>query len=177
MDIFSVFENRHSYRGAFAPTPVPREDLVRIVDAGIRAPSGCNAQTTSFVIVDDPEVLRAIADIVDKPVVRSARAMILCVVEHKPVYNGLSFAAEDCAAATENMLLAIAALGYATVWIDGVLRMEGRASRIAALLGVPPEREVRILLPVGRPAEVWRQREKLPFAERACFNRWPHRNP
>ena len=39
----------------------------------------------------------------------------------------MSFGAEDCAAAVANMLLAITAVGYATVWTDGALRREVEA--------------------------------------------------
>jgi nitroreductase len=70
------------------------------------------------------------------------------------------------------MLLAVTALGYATVWLDGVLRREDRAKRIARLLGVPDDREVRILLPIGVPVEQHAQKEKLPFDKRAWFNRY-----
>ena len=97
------------------------------MQAGIQAPSACNQQIATFVIVDDPALLRQIAQIVDKPVCHSAKAMIACVADPRPVYANISFAAEDCAAAVENMLLAITALGYASVWLDGVLRTEDRA--------------------------------------------------
>ena len=84
----------------------------------------------------------------------------------------LRFAVEDYAAAVENMLLAVTALGYAAVWLDGMLRREGRAAKVGALLGVPASREVRVILPLGVPAEQWVQREKRPFDERAWFNGW-----
>lgn len=148
---------------------------MKIVQCGIRAPSGCNAQTTSFVIVDDAGTVASIAGIVDKQVVREAKAVIVCVVEHRPVYKDSSFGVEDCAAAVENMLLAITALGYATVWIDGALREEGRAKQIAELLGVPSGLEVRVILPVGEPAAACVQREKKAFEERAWFNKWQDR--
>ena len=48
MDLFTAIEKRHSYRGEFEKTKVPKEHLRKIIDAGIAAPSGCNAQTTSF---------------------------------------------------------------------------------------------------------------------------------
>jgi nitroreductase len=171
MDVFEAIAKRHSYRRDFTDAAVPREDLVKIVLAGIRAPSGKNEQTTSFVIVDDPELLRRIAEIVDRPVCRTARAMIACVIDPRPVLGQISFAVEDCSAAVENMLLAIAALGYATVWLDGVLRPENVAARIGHLLGVPEGRSVRILLPLGVPVEPGTQKEKLPFEKRAWFNR------
>lgn len=172
MELFKTIARRHSYRGKFLNKPIPRENLARIVEAGIAAPSGCNAQTTSFVIVDDPALIKAIGEIVEKDFLREAPALIACVAEHRKVYKGFSFAVEDCAAAVENMLLAITALGYASVWLDGVLRTADRAVRIAALLGVPADREVRVLLPVGIPADQRQQAQKKPFSERAWFNRY-----
>jgi nitroreductase len=172
MDLFDAIANRYSYRGEFTNAPVPRNDLETFVQAGIQAPSACNEQVATFVIVDDPQLLRQIAEIVEKPVCHSAKAMIACVADPRPVYAGISFAAEDCAAAVENMLLAITALGYASVWLDGALRTEGRAVRIGQLLGVPTGSTIRILLPIGLPAEPGRQRERLPFNQRAWFNRY-----
>ena len=171
MDLFDAIASRYSYRGDFSDSPVPRADLEKIVQAGIQAPSACNAQVASFVIVDDPQLVRQIAEILEKPFCFTAKAMIVCAADPRPVYSSLSFAAEDCAAAVENMLLVITALGYASVWLDGVLRAEDRAARISRLLGIPPGRAVRIVLPVGVPAAPGAQRERLPFSERAWFNR------
>jgi nitroreductase len=172
MDVFAAIAARYSYRGVFTDAPVSRGDLEKIVQAGIQAPSACNGQVATFVIVDDPKLLRQVAEVVDRPVCQTAKAMIACVTDPRPVYQTLSFAVEDCAASVENMLLAITALGYATVWLDGVLRADGRAERIAKLLGVPREKTVRILLPLGVAAEPGQQRERLPFAQRAWFNQY-----
>jgi nitroreductase len=167
MDLFEAIQKRYSYRGEFTDAAVPRNDLEKIVQTGIQAPSGCNEQVASFVIIDDQELLAQIARIVGKPVCATAKAMIVCVADPRAVHNGNSFAAEDCAASVENMLLAITALGYATVWLDGTLRVENRAERIGELLGVPANNVVRILLPIGVPSQPGAQREKLPFTQRA----------
>ncbi|HUT11723.1 MAG TPA: nitroreductase family protein [Thermoguttaceae bacterium] len=172
MDLFEAIEKRHSYRKAFTDAPVPREDLRKIVQAGIRAPSAKNEQVATFVIVDDPQLLGQIAEVVKRPVCDTAKAMIACVEDPRPVIAEVSFSVEDCAAAVENMLLAVTALGYASVWLDGVLRSEEKAERVGKLLGVPEGKKVRMLLPVGVPAEVIRQKEKLPFEQRAWFNRY-----
>lgn len=172
MELFKAFEERYSYRGSYTDDPVPRDDLKRIVAAGLTAPSGCNAQTTRFVIVDDPEILAAIGNLHTMPAMQQAKAMI-CVItdrEPAPVYQGMSFQVEDCCAATQNMLLAITALGYASVWIDGWLRAENRAETIGDMLDIPKEKVLRIILPVGVPAEEGSRRDKLPFGERAWFN-------
>jgi nitroreductase len=172
MDLFDAIAKRHSYRGEFTAAPVPRADLEKIVQAGIQSPSACNQQVATFVIVDDPRLLGQIAEITDKPVCRSAKAIIVCVADPRPVFANISFAMEDCAASVENMLLAITALGYASVWLDGVLRTGDRAARVGRLLGVPADKIVSILLPLGIPVEPGQQRERLPFGERAWFNRW-----
>ncbi|MGC9330037.1 MAG: nitroreductase family protein, partial [Candidatus Hinthialibacter sp.] len=122
MEFFETIEKRHSYRGPFKNLPIPREDLRRIVQAGIQAPSGKNAQTTSFVIVDDPELIPKIQALhLTNQAMQQAQAYIACFIDKNPeaIYEGYSFQVEDCAAAVENMFLAINALGYASVWIDG----------------------------------------------------------
>lgn len=175
MELFEAIRERYSYRGPFRKDPVPREDLKRIVEAGLMAPSGCNSQTTEFVIVSDPELVRKIGGMhPGNMALQQAVALIACIIDRdpEPVYEGLSFQVEDCAAAAENILLAITALGYGSVWVDGWLRGEGRAEKIARLLGVPDLKIVRILLPIGIPTVPGPHPAKKPFDERARFNRW-----
>jgi nitroreductase len=173
MDIFEAIDKRHSYRGDFLPGRIDKATLRRIVQAGLQAPSGCNEQTTTWVIIDDRAVLEQIADIVGGDgKIRGAAAILVCLMDPRPVWEAVSFGVEDYAASVENVLLAVTALGYATVWIDGVLRVAGRAEAIGKLLGVPANLQVRVILPVGRPAAPGTQREKRPFAERAWFNRY-----
>ncbi len=172
MDLFEAIAKRHSYRGPFTDAPVPRDDLRKIVQAGIQAPTAMNEQVAQFVIVDDPKLLREIARVVDREVCNTARAMIVCLTDNRAVYEGIAFPVEDCAASVENMLLAVTALGYAAVWLDGVLRFGDVAARISRLLGVPEAFTVRILLPLGVAAEPKAQKEKLPLEKRAWFNRY-----
>ncbi len=44
MTALEAIYNRHSYRGEYESTPVPRKDLIKIMEAGLAAPSGCNKQ-------------------------------------------------------------------------------------------------------------------------------------
>ena len=175
MDLFDAIDQRYSYRGDFTGEKIDRSALEKIVHAGIRAPSGCNAQTTSFVIVDQPDLVGAIADTVEKPAVATAAAVIVCVMDERAVYHDMAFGVEDCAAAVENILLAITGLGYASVWLDGVLRRDGHAKAIAQLLGIPETLTVRVVLPVGVPVEPGTPQVRKPFAERAWFNRFGSR--
>jgi nitroreductase len=172
MDLFDAICQRFSYRGAFLKQSIPREDLEKIVQAGLDAPSGKNMQTTSFVIVDDPDLLdsiRAFAPLC-KPL-QSCPALICCVIDREPppVFHEISFQIEDCAAAVENT-----ALGYRSVWLDGMLRLESRAEKIGKVLGIPSSKGLQIMLPVGMPAEEYPLREKRKFHERVWFNGWNH---
>ena len=172
MDLFHAIEKRHSYRGNFTDAPVPREDLERIVDAGIRAPSGHNAQTTSFVIVDNQELLAEVTGCL-KPAayLQSARAAIVVLMDPRPASGwDVSFGVQDYAAAVENMLLATTALGYASVWLDGDVAVADTAQKIARVLSVPEPLQVRVVLPLGVPQAQRSQRQKKPFDERAHWN-------
>lgn len=44
--------------------------------------------------------------------------------------------------------------------------------RVHALLGIPAPKKVRVLMPVGVPAEPLIARERRPFEERARWNKW-----
>lgn len=175
MEFFMAVKQRHSYRGGYKSIPISRNDLEKIVQAGLDAPSGKNAQTTEFVIVDEPALVRQIGLLhLNNKAFQQASAFIACICDKNPeaVYEGLSFQIEDCAAAVENMLLSITAMGYGSVWVDGWLRVEGRAEKIGQLLGLPEHKIIRVLLPVGIPSETYKQPEKKPFAVRAWFNRY-----
>jgi len=176
MDLFEAIKERHSYRGAFVQEPVAEEDLRKIVQAGLDAPSGKNLQTSRFVIISDHDQLIRVRSVLPElPYIATAPAFIAVFFDTDPwptaeqVYR---FEVEDAAAAVQNMLLAISALGYASVWLDGMLRIEQRAEKLGAVIGLPDNTTVRILLPVGKPAEVYSRRPKKPFEERVRFNTW-----
>jgi nitroreductase len=173
MEFFETVINRHSYRGPFTDQPVAPDDLRKIVQTGLDAPSGMNKQTTSFVIVDDAGLVGEIAEMHQgNKAFNQAKAFIACLIDTDPeaIYAGVDFQVEDCSAAVENMLLAVTAAGYAAVWIDGWLRTDGHAETIGKLLGAPGEKTVRIILPIGVPQYPPRGPEKQPFDQRAWFN-------
>ena len=77
MDVFEAIAKRHSYRGPFRDQMIPLDDLRRIVQAGLQAPSGKNVQTTRFVIVEDANLVRKIAEMpATNTAMRQAKAYI-----------------------------------------------------------------------------------------------------
>lgn len=171
MNTFEAFSERYSYRGRYLPTPVPREHLIRILEAGCAAPSGCNMQTTSFIAVDDPEVLARLHACLRKPLGATAPAMV-CVLSQKITsYHNRSYSVQDYSAAIENILLSVTELGYASCWIEGYVTDEHQIGRkMAAVLGVPDDYDVVAYLPVGIPAEEGKRAQKKPLSQRAWIN-------
>ena len=171
MNTLDAIRDRYSYRGKFLSTPVPRADLIQILEAGYHAPSGCNKQTTSFLAVDDPDVLKKLHGVIDPPVGETAPAMI-CVLTRKIIaYRDRTFYIQDYSAAIQNMLLAIVDLGYQSCWYEGhITDVDRLGDKMARILGVPEEYELVCLLPVGVAADPVTGPKKLPFEERAWFN-------
>jgi len=154
MDLFEAIERRASVR-AYNPVDVSEDDLRRIVDAGRRAPSGGNRQPLQFIAVTKRETLDALVPV--QEAFASASAAVGIVAD--PAVS--RWWLEDAAAAAENMLLAITALGYASVWVEGtLLKQEDRAKD---LLAVPAAKRLIILLPIGAPTQETPQADKKPL--------------
>ena len=171
MNVLTAIKDRTSYRGAYQSTPVPREDLVRIMEAGLAAPSGCNKQTTSLIAVDDAQVLRKLHKVIEKPSIESAPAMI-CVLTQKTIaYRDRCFHVHDYSAAIQNMLLAAVGLGYQSCWYEGYITdTDAIGRKMADVLGVPADYELVCFLPIGIAAQPVTHAQKKPFEERAWFN-------
>ena len=60
MEVFEAIRRRKSVR-AYAPTPVPKEKLERILEAARLAPSAENRQPWYFIVVTDPDKRKRIA--------------------------------------------------------------------------------------------------------------------
>lgn len=171
MDTIKSIMNRRSYRGKYLSEPVPREHLRMILEAGLAAPSGCNKQTTSLIVVDDPQILASLHAVIMPPIGETAPAMVCVLCKRIIAYRDRCFATQDYAAAIQNMLIAIEALGYASCWIEGHITDDDCIGRqMADILGVPEDMELVCFLPVGKPADAVKPPVKKPFEERAWFN-------
>jgi nitroreductase len=171
MNLLDLINSRHSYRGEYENKPVPREDLVKIMEAGLAAPSGCNKQTTSLIAVDDPEILAKLREVIKPPVAETAPAMICVLTQRIIAYRDRCYATHDYSAAIENMLLAIVALGYQSCWYEGhITDVDRIGDQMAKILGVPDDYELVCLLPVGVAKGTPVGPKKKDFTERAWFN-------
>ena len=69
MDLFDAIKGRTSIR-RFRDTPVPDEDIRKILDAGRLAPSANNTQPWSFLVIKDKTVLAQMAEAVRQQIDR-----------------------------------------------------------------------------------------------------------
>lgn len=154
MDALEAIRKRRSVR-QYTGEPIPRQDLERIVDAGRLAASGHNAQPWDFIVVTERatiDQLKVAARWMEK-----AGAIIVVVLDPSS-----QFWLEDGSAAVENMLIASTALGYGSCWLEGyTLPLE---EEFKALLGVPQEKRLLTLVPLGVPVQ-WPTKEKKPLKE------------
>ncbi len=174
MNVIDAIYNRHSYRGKYKDIPVPREDLIKIMKAGLEAPSGCNKQTTSLIAIDDPEVLKKLHSVITPPVGETAPAAICVLTQRLNAYRDKCFAVQDYSAAIQNMLLTIVALGYQSCWYEGHITDDDKiGDKMARILNVPADYELVCFLPIGIAESTPALPRKKAFAERAWFNSFP----
>ena len=178
MNTLETIAQRVSYRGAYLPTPVPREHLQAIVQAGLDAPSGCNKQTTSLIAVDDPALVGQLYEAIrgedeaEHAVVGSTSPAMICVLTRRIIaYRDRTYSVQDYSAAIQNMLLATVALGYQSCWVEGhITDADHLGCKMADILGVPQDYELVCYLPIGIAGEPLRRARKRPIADRAWFN-------
>ena len=165
MDLFEAVEKRASVR-ELVPVEIGDADLRKILDAGRRAPSGMNVQPLEYIVIKDKGTIRKLEKV--QGFIAQASAVIAVTAD-----GNARFWLEDAAAAAENMLLAITALGYASCWVEGTLLKQEQWAK--KLLGVPDDRRLIILLPIGKPAAAPVQKAKKPLADIAYSERYGDR--
>ena len=144
MDTLEAIRTRRSIR-RYTDDVIPKADLEIIVDAGRLAATGSNRQPWDFVVVTDRKMIERFK--VSGAWIAKAGAVIVVVMD--PVSR---WWVEDGAAAIENMLLAGTALGYGACWVEGDALP--REALFKTLLGVPTEKRVMALIPIGVAAEM-----------------------
>jgi nitroreductase len=161
MDALEAIRKRRSVR-KYTGDPIPRRDLETIVDAGRLAATGGNRQPWDFIVVTERETidqLKVAAQWMEK-----AAAIVAVVMDPSSRWW-----VEDGSAAIENILLASTALGYGSCWLEGwTLPHE---EEFKTLLGVPEEKRLLTLIPIGVPAE-WPTKEKKPLTEVLHWERY-----
>ena len=163
MEALEAMRRRRSVR-QYTGEPIPKEDLEAIVDAGRLAPSGYNTQPWDFVVVTERDMIEQLK--VASLWMEKAGAIIAVVLDpSSPWWR------EDGSAAVENMLIAATALGYGSCWLQGYTTP--REEEFKTLLGIPGEKRLLTLVPIGVPVQ-WPTVAKKSLAE---IMHWEHYSP
>lgn len=165
MEFLEWIKSRRSTR-QYRPAPVEREKLEAVLEAGRYAPSGGNSQSTHFIVVQNPEVLAKLAEVVQaefakmevtegmyrsiaSSITRSKaggyvfhyNAPVLIITANQKDYgNNLA----DCACALENMMLEANALDLGSCWINQLKWLNENPAVLALLSEIGLEEDERV---------------------------------
>lgn len=171
--VFETIRARTSIRKFDPSVPVSEETVEKILRAGMCAPSALNKQPWEFVVVREPELLKAIGEAM--PFSRVGNGAQAAIVVCGNLDNGIpgrgkEFWIHDCSAASMNILLAAKALGLGAVW-TGVFPDVERAEVVRKLLAIPEGYMPLNIIPLGAPAENPEPKNKWNPAK-VHSNRW-----
>ena len=126
--------------------------LERLVEAGMAAPCANGRRSWHFVVIDDRELLDAVPKFhpYSKMVLEAPAAILVCADPEVEPTEG--YWAQNCSAATENILVEATGMGLGTVWL-GIYPRTDRIEAMRKLLSVPEDIVPFSLIVVGRPAE------------------------
>lgn len=149
---------------AYTGQPVDKNLIDTILRAGMAAPTAANQQAWAFVVITDDSLKNRIAESFEytKMVKDCAFAVVVCGNTDKLFDGDIArggFWTLDCAAASENMLLAAHALGLGGVWC-GIYPLADREKTLTGILNLPPNLTPLNVLSFGYPAATVSPKDK-----------------
>ncbi len=154
MEALTAIKTRRSCR-AFKPEKIHKSVLYKILDAARWAPSAGNLQSWEFVIVEEETAKRQLASAAlgQEFVAGAPTVVVVCAdTERSAVKYGsrgkFFYSLADACAATQNLLIAAAAMDVATCWVGAF-----DVNQVRDVLRIPEGIIPIVIVPLGRPAE------------------------
>jgi len=173
MDFYDAIKTRRSVRG-YRSDPIPEDVLNRVLDAARLAPSGSNRQPTRFILVEEEQARKRLAQLCHNQhfIAGAPIVVVACgreIPSNRGGYMGRYSMLVDAAIAVDHLTLAARAEGLGTCWIGA---FENAA--IKDFLGVPEECQVVAITPLGYPqGDPFKEtKDRLPVSELICRQRW-----
>jgi nitroreductase len=155
----------------FRPDPVEQEKLEQVLEAARLAPSACNLQPWTFVVLRDESRRRELSAAFPRDWLSKAPVIVAACCDTKAAWtrhqDGKRHGDVDLAIAVEHMALAAAELGLGCCW---VCAFDPAVARKA--LGLPEGIEPVVLLPLGYPAEEGAPKKRKPLSEIVRWERY-----
>lgn len=153
MQSYQALLDRRSVR-QYQNKAIPDDILKEILRAGMYAPSAMNSQPWEFIVVRDPAALSALSRLAPYwkmlPQAGAAIVVVANLTDYRSSHR--DFFIQDCAACTQNMLIAAQGLGLGGVWL-GLHPKEELKKEVASLLHIPGEIIPFSIISLGYPAE------------------------
>ncbi len=121
MDFNDLIRQRESVRSFNSQKPIPKDVLLRILEAGRLAPSAANKQPWNFVVVTSPDVLKKIFLSYNRQWFHDAPCVLAVTGKKQNAWtrsDGYCSIETDLAIAMTCILLAAANEGVASCWIS-----------------------------------------------------------
>jgi nitroreductase len=150
MDAVEAIFTRRSIR-KYLDKPVPEKIVEKLLAAAMQAPSARNQQPWQFVVIDDRAILAKIPEFMPNAAMVADAPLAILVCGDLALETSPGYWVVDCAAATQNILLAAHALGLGAVW-TGVYPRENRMDGLRRLVGLPEKVFAHSLVVLGYPA-------------------------
>ena len=144
-----------------------------LLKAGMSAPSAVNRQPWVFIVVEKKETLEALSAKLPyaKMLYKAGAAIVVCGDLNKALPDEYqAFWIQDCSAATENILLAVEALGLGAVW-TGVYPEMGNITVVKNILGFPQNAIPLNVIAIGYPSGKDQPKNKYK-TENIHWNKW-----
>ncbi len=169
MDALDAILTRRSVR-KFKKDPVDDKQIKTLLTAAMSAPSAGDQRCWRFVVVTDRETLDGLREYhpYADPVLQAPLAIVVCGDTDMELHA--DFWEQDCAAATENILIAANALGLGAVWLGCHPRAD-RVKGIQRHLGIPKRVIPLSLIAIGYSNEV-KVREDRYDGKKIHRDRW-----
>mgnify|MGYP001739421680 FL=1 len=136
--VLNTILKRTSIR-SYKNKPVEKEEIEKLLRAGMAAPTAMNKQPWHFVVVTDKGQLQKLSEANPYAAMaaKAPLAIVVCGDMNKAAEgNAREFWIQDCSAATENILLATTGMGLGAVW-TGTYPSKERCADVAKVLGLP----------------------------------------
>jgi nitroreductase len=160
-ETIKTIKNRKSVRH-FTGDAVSKDDLKKILEAGMCAPTAVNKQPWSFIAVTDRKTLDELADKLPsaKMLLQAGAAIIICAIPEKAYDKFTEFAVIDCTLAGENILLAVESLGLGGLW-TAAYPDNDRMSTVRKILNIPENIIPLCVMPIGKPTGEDKPKDKF----------------
>ena len=169
METLNAIFTRRSIR-KFLDRTIPGELIQEVIKAGMYAPSARNTQPWHFIVINERKLLNKIPAIhpFADMCYQASHAILVCGDSQIEKLEG--YVAINCAAATQNILLAAHDKGLGAVWL-GVYPRKERMEPVAKMFELPENIIPVSLIALGYPAEIKDSPERFK-EERIHCNKW-----